>query len=129
MNASEIIRAAQREVDIFENSLRHVLEPCTSEEVARVIKIGSPTIFSASVYALVRRVEAAAAMHPNESNPHVLVACIAVEHLVPSIQTMRQRVVDLPANTELEEAGKEFLIERLDWALWILTERLHGWGY
>ena len=129
MRAMDIIREAQREVAIFEDPISFVLQPCTADEVVRVGAIANLTIFVANVYALVRRVEAAAAKYADEDNDEVRQAYAVVQKLILPINAMREHVESIPANSDLEEAGKEGLLERLGWALWVLTERLPDWGY
>lgn len=53
----------------------------------------------------------------------------AVMMLVPTIRSRRQGVKTLVVETEIEEAGKAYLLEKLNWVLWMLEERLQGWGH
>ena len=129
MTPSEIIRQAQRDVVLFEDPLPWVLAPCNEDEVQRVSALDDPSEFVAYMYNIVRRVEAAAAKYAGDNEPRIQEAADKVKPLVAYIITMRERVVEFTPNTPLEETGKESLLERLGWALWILQERLPQWGY
>jgi len=131
MTPSEIIREAQRLVARFEDpvTLEMLLERCNAEEVLKVTEVTDPIEFAARVYGLVRPAESAAATHSKEEVPLVQEAGKAVKHLIAPIQAMRERVEELTPTSELERAGKEYLLDRFGWALWILQERLPGWGY
>ena len=128
LSASEIIRKVQRDVAIFEDPLPWFLTPCISE-VSGMSEVTDPVEFAAVTYNLVRRVEAAAAKYAGEDEPRIRDAARRVKLIIPDISAMQERVKILVPTTPLEDAGKESLMERLGWALWILQERLPEWGY
>ena len=131
MSVAEIMEEAQHAVAIFEDPLPFLLQPCTEEEVARIRTIDDPTRFTAWVYWVVRRAEAAAAANAGNKNPKVVAVCTLARELIPSIEAMRQRAETLEVKTEAEEAGiKGFVLHYLIWALRILNEQLPVvWGY
>ena len=125
----DIIERAREDVALFEDPLPWLLKPCTAEEVGRVSHVEDPIEFAAWVYSLVRRVEAAAAMHKHEDEPRIRKATTAVQRLEEPLILMEERVQALTPSTPLEEAGKAYLMDRFLWAQAILNERLEEWGY
>ena len=129
MTPSEIVRQAQRDVAHFEDPISWVLTPCSEDEVRRVSDLTDPIEFAAGMYNLVRRVEAAAAKYAGENEPRIREAAERVKLLTAPIAVRRERIEGMTSNTPLEEAGKEYLLDRLGWGLWILEDRLPEWGY
>ena len=128
-NPVEIIQQVQEDTARFEDPLPWFLKPCISEEVERVSHIEDPILFAAEVYNLVRRVEAAAAMHAREDEPRVREAAKAVKRLAAPLMRMVERTQNFIQKTPLEVAGKAYLLDRFLWAQAILNKRLEDWGY
>ena len=125
----KIIQQARSDVAIFEDPLPWLLTKCALNEVERVARIEDPTSFAAEVYNVVRRLEAAAAKYSQEGEPRIRQAVERVKLLLGPIMVMRGRVDGMTFNNPLEEAGREYVLDYLGWALWILNQRLSEWGY
>jgi len=124
-----IIERAREDTALFEDPLPWFLKPCTPAEAERISQIEDPIVFAAEIYNLVRRIEAAAAKHARENEPRVQAAVAAAKRLEGPIMLMEKKIQRLNPTSPLEQAGKEYLLDRFLWAQSILNERLQGWGY
>ncbi len=110
-------------------SLRALLAPCNRREVEGIKTVSDPAEFADRVYGVVRRVESAAWARQDKKTKAVSRTALLAKELSPFIIAMRGRVASLEPKTALERAGKEFLLDRLGWALMILEKSLPAWGY
>lgn len=92
-------------------------------------QLQDPLAFVDGMYGSVRRVESAAWKQQWKKHPLVQSAARTASTTLPSLGAMLQRVDTLMPTTPLEEAGKEFLLDRLRWGISILTTSLPTWGY
>ncbi|TSC71999.1 MAG: hypothetical protein G01um101438_759 [Parcubacteria group bacterium Gr01-1014_38] len=81
------------------------------------------------LYGFFRRLEATAHWHRGLDHHAVREASVCAREILPKVREIQQSVEALTPGSPLEEAGKEFLQDRLAWAIGILEKSLPEWGY
>lgn len=129
MSSFSLSQAARDAVVAYEAgqlSEDQLLAPCAWDFFKRE---DDPVRFVDALYGSLRRLESAA--WKNKGNSHLLVqqASQSAKGGRTAIEAMLGAVERTNPATPLEEAGKEFLLDRLRWALGIITNSLPQWGY
>lgn len=121
--------------------LRVLLAPCTSERVSEItqtetahMSVSFPIIDG--ICALIRRTEHAASAYNRRNKPEVAQAVVIIQPLLPLIEDLHEKIVDLSPYGRLNEVdkavwllGKAFLVSKCVWARRIFRSFFASCGY
>jgi hypothetical protein len=130
------IKDAEQDVVFYESgregwSTERLLGPCSKDTVQQILQksdVDAITVVD-EMCGLIRRVESAACNHKNENNPTVQNSVNEVTKSIACLEGIRKKIEKLTPKTNLEKAGKFWLMSKIDWAEKILKVSLPEWGY